>query len=810
MRRSIALLFLASGAIWATGNTCTLADGGSGAACHSGTCSLSAIAADTGHHNWTGNGCTGNGYMPSADYIVIPNGFTLTADQPWIVGNYGVPPVGYVYGVTGLPTGGFSGSCTATFSGGTSAYNPAIGECTISGGNVTAFTLDNHGSYADGTPPTVTFTGSGGGSGTGTVQFIAGGGAAAVALNDTGVLYVSAAVTARGSIMFNGGWTTGDALIGNAGGSLTFDSSGASNPTATRYSWTAAGFGGQRHMRLNGTSSQHFTVTSHAGGANAFFNAQGDTVCCGLIATYTDFSNLGDSLFEALFLSPNGNNVTYDVQHSTFTGMAPIRIGATSNSVVRHDYNVHMNPSRAADFSVYGTSALATGGVREVIGNVFAAYFQNNIGAAGVTVTGNYFGVPPNILTGYNDPWASFSGNFLRILNPGGTAWAAQGDVANSYFYWDYDYYNPHWIGAWTSSSQTATLWSGVVFDAGGDTGGGDGNTLMHNASGGHTVTVTNTITTPDAGSLSSSTSLANTLYGTATSGTWAVDHNTVMVSDGPGGQGAAQVEGAEAGAHQYAEIKSNIIWSNLNLIPGYNPSSALTIIPQGFKLYDGLGTQLDVVSPSGADYNVGWQTLTGDNGTGFAHSGNGYVGNFSATPGTHDLSANPGFADTTRNLMTFDYYYLGHHYSDWQSSHVYSVGDQVTHPISWFFGGANINYRCIVAHTSDSTTEPGAARYHSTPAWVPNGTRGANWRTYWEPASLHQLRQGVAARTSFTDGAIGCAGCTIIDALRNWVFTGYTPANPALWCAGHDAETIGAVPFCGKGRAIAAALGGI
>jgi hypothetical protein len=162
---------------------------------------------------------------------------------------------------------------------------------------------------------------------------------------------------------------------------------------------------------------------------------------------------------------------------------------------------------------------------------------------------------------------------------------------------------------------------------------------------------------------------------------------------------------------------------------------------------------------------------------------------------------------------MLFDYYYLGHRsYPAWSSSHgTYNVGDTVVNPISWFYGGLYVNYRCILAHSSsDTTTEPGSARfYFHLGGWVPSSTRGENWRTYWEPTSLYQLRQGVAAQTTIADGAIGCVACSIIDALHNWVFVGYTPTNPALWCAGHDGETIGATPFCGKGKALVAAAFG-
>jgi hypothetical protein len=816
MMRSILLAVLFSVSIFAAGNTCTLRDAGSGAACHSKTCALSAIAADTTHANWSGTGCTASGYVPSSDYIVIPDTFNLTANQPWIIGNYGLPVYGYVYGVTGLPSGGFSGSCTATFSGGTVSYlnNAAGATCTIAGGNVSTVTITNPGTYFDATAPTISFTGSGGGSGAGTVQFIGGSGVAALNLNATGVLNISGAVTVRGSIIYSAGDSnTADSIIGLPGGSLIFDSSGAADPTDMRYSFTGTYFWGYRAFHAEGTSSQHFTVTSQAGGGNGFFNSIGvNNYCCSVIAAYTDFSNLGDPLFYSISA---GSGDTYDVEHSTFTAASPILAVCSATSIVRHDYNVHSASTGAADVTLLGTGAV-TSGTREAIGNVFSAFFQNNAGVSGTTITGNYFGGSWWINSGYTDPWASFSGNFERIVNPLGTAVNSAGDVSNSYFYWDYDYYNPHWGSVWTATGYTAASWSGVVFDVGGDTGGGDGNTLMHNRSGSNTISVTNTITTPDAGSLSSSSSLANPFYGASTSGTWTMNHNTLIVSDGTGGQGAVQVENSEAGAGQVAAMKSNIVWGNASLIPGYNPApSAVTIgSPTAFKYYDSMGTQTDVISPANGDYNVGWQSLTGDNGTGFAHSGNGYVGKFSATPGTHDLSVNPRFADATRNLMTFDYYYLGHHYSDWQTSHSYSVGDTVTHVPTdasgrMFFAGASINYRCILVHTSDTTNEPGAARYHGVDlTWIPASSRGSVWRTYWEPASLYQLRQGVAAQTKITDGAIGCVACGIIDALRAWVFTGYTPTNPAIWCAGHDGEAIGATPFCGKGKALIAALG--
>lgn len=801
--RSIILLLLSCTVIWATGNTCTLTSN-AGSACATKTCALSAIAADTTHANWSGTGCTANGYVPSSDYIVIPDGFNLTADRAWVVGNYALPFWGYVYGVTGLPSGGFSGTCTAAFSGGSAVFgNLATGTCTISGGNVTAFALTNPGTYNTATAPTVTFTGSGGGSGAGTVQFIGGGGTAAVYLTNTGVLQISAAVTARGSITYYyGSGNTTDSVIGLPGGSLIFDSSGASDPTDTRYWFGANYYNGVRAFHAEATSSHHFTVTSQAGGGNGFFGPLGRTVsCCSFIATYTDFSNLGDALFNSIIVGSSGG--TYDIEHSTFTSVSPIYVVPTATSIARHDYNVHTAPTGTYDVSISGGAAVTTG-VREVIGNVFASYFQGNVGASGITITGNYLGGTWLINNSYATPWASFSGNFIRRTNCADNGeMTAMGSMSNSYYYGDGDCNNMHWLGPYDSST-----YDGLVFDIGGDTGYGDGNILMRNGSA-TTLSLTHSITVMSASGFSSSAPVVTFLYGGTKDGQWTVNHNTIEthgVADA-----AVDTEGTEPSAGQLASLKSNLIWGLAAVPAGYNPGGDQTGGSLAQKFVDSLGAGAvqDIVAPTNADYNSGWN-IDNCSHWSYTNQGKGYCGKFSATPGAHDVDQDARFADPNRSLMLFDYYYLGHQsYPAWQTSHSYSVGDTVINPISWFYGGLYVNYRCIVAHTSDTTTEPGAARfYFHLGGWIPSSTRGEYWRTYWEPASLYQLRQGVAAQATITDGAIGCVSCSIIDALRNWVFTGYTPLNPALWCAGHDGEAIGAVPFCAKGKALVAAMG--
>jgi hypothetical protein len=481
-----------------------------------------------------------------------------------------------------------------------------------------------------------------------------------------------------------------------------------------------------------------------------------------------------------------------------------IYIVPVATDIVRHDYNVHTAPTGAADISIVGAAAVTTG-VREVIGNVFASRFQNNVGASGITFTGNYFPNSWLINPGYATPWASFSGTFYRTRCATAEPFT-MGGMNNSYMYVDDDCDNVHWFGVFPGSS-----YDGLVLDSGGDTGYGDANVLMGGS--GTSVSATHIVTTLAASGFSSGAPLITFLYGAANDGRWTANHNTIETNGNT--DGAIDTETTEPGAGQLVSFRSNLIWGLASVPAGYNPGGDMGGSSLGVKFLDstGAGAVADVVSPANADYNDGWNLVPNCSPYSYQNQANQYCAKFSTGPntggltvGAHDLSQNANLVDMNRNLMLFDYYYLGHQsYPAWQASHLYSVGDTVVNPISWFYGGLYVNYRCIVAHTSDTTTEPGSARfYFHLGGWIPSSTRGSNWRTYWEPASLYQLRQGVAAQTSITDGAIGCVACGIIDTLRAWVFTGYTPSNPALWCAGHDGETIGAVPFCGKGKAVA------
>jgi hypothetical protein len=179
-------------------------------------------------------------------------------------------------------------------------------------------------------------------------------------------------------------------------------------------------------------------------------------------------------------------------------------------------------------------------------------------------------------------------------------------------------------------------------------------------------------------------------------------------------------------------------------------------------------------------------------------NSANSYFGNWSSATaqGPHDVDvlqptvAHPYFADTSRNVATFDTAYLHKAAgAQWVTSTGYTVGQIVSDPKAGVYNGATVNYICTVAHTSGSTTEPNV---------------GASWRNDWQFASLTDIANATPAGTIITDGATGCAaGCTMIQALEGWVKRGFTPQNPALWCSGHDGEAVGAVPFCANGKVL-------
>jgi hypothetical protein len=130
-------------------------------------------------------------------------------------------------------------------------------------------------------------------------------------------------------------------------------------------------------------------------------------------------------------------------------------------------------------------------------------------------------------------------------------------------------------------------------------------------------------------------------------------------------------------------------------------------------------------------------------------------------------------------------------------------------------FAGTIFHANVVVTGVSTTNVANDTITY---PLAVSNGTYTSaaaitTWMAFWKHNALVTLASYVSSGTTFLDGAVpGCqtTACAPVPYLIDWVLRGYTPQNPALWCAGHDGEAIGAVPFCASGKLLLGTLAGM
>jgi hypothetical protein len=783
--RALILSLIISAGLYATGNTCTLNATG---ACSSGTCAFSATANSATSTPWTGTGCTAMSYLPSGDNIVV--GVTkLTLDTTLTIGTSGTPVHGYAYGVNNTtPATGCSSTCTATVSGGTaSTYGPAATAiCSVAGGTAT-IALGLRGFYVPGSAtPTVGVSGAGCGSGTYSLQFQPGNGTAALYIPSGSEVDISGALMARGSIVWANDYGVTSRLVLKRGASLTMDPSVAGASTMYALGSTLTGFGDGRLIdSTDCTASQPCTITTAAGGINSTMGSLGwggGSSPSGVSLSHTNVSNFGDSHTPEISFTSN----YYSVQDSSFTNSGPISmpVGIAATDTRIHDRNVHAGSVTGVDCSsllaFQGTTALSSG-TRSISGNVFDNVLMTNCGGSPVvpdfTVANNYFGQATQFSASTG---ATFNGNFTRgiSLYGGNAVFALPSAASNSYFYVDLSTYNPHWI---TSSAVSTSAFEMSHFSP-----GDSGEVVAQSGMG-----LTGTILMPDDSGYATSewASLVGGVYsgvGISRNVYWGRYWAPVVFGPLQFNEGGQTNVGA-------VSMQDNILYSDTGGSAGFYKSEVVTSCSTNTNYCAACSYN------AGYNYTVPNATVSGCN-----NQSNGYGGNWAS--GWHttnsdldlDISnpddnlgpggsgrVNPWFADSTRQLATFASRYLGHAATagTWASGTTYNYGDIVTYTVGGIYWGNPVLYRCIVSPTcaAGSTAEPSV---------------GASWRTNWELASLYYLRQGVAAQTSITDGAIGCSGCTLTQALLNWVFAGFTPQNPKLRGGAHDGSYVGAMPM--------------
>lgn len=693
-----------------------------------------ALSASAGH--WTGSGCTGGSFIPgNGDTVSIPNGDKLTVNQNWTIGA--------------------SGASNTT---------------------------------------------------------------AAIETNNSGLVEVAAGATlrARGDVHTNNSnYSQANMLILDAGSSFVFDASQASSPTTTRYRIGGDLSATFRGVASNGTSASHVTVTSDLtngalpgqfrfGVVGAASSGFGGIV---FSATYTDFSYVGDATTYGEAFSWGGYNcsgscsptlgILYILRHDTFDHCGPnvssgkAYGGISGDASILIDSNVFTNSLGGVNFSLDAETP-AGANYRTVSNNVLDLKWDGRSAGlqSGVAFTGNYFGDGTSAL---NSSGVTFADNFMhRLAYEFNDIVYFANAVTGTYFFYDFSPQdNPHVMSTGISGGVGVgganITNSGIIFEEVEDYTADSGEVLYADnpCSPNCTVVYKNSILLPTRTGASSAELSSGTYTEPDLTIALSYLHNTWVGSNPFFGMLDTNENGAQPGP--FSAMESNLAWANSG---GYLKTSVMGNNVSANLLLDSVTT----ADYNGADSHL---VLTDPSCTNCTNQGRGYAGKWSATPGAHDVTANPYFADYLRNTPLWDTKYLGHTAAQgaWVTSHGYSVGDVVGDSHAGYYNNQTVNFRCTVAHTSGSTTEPNV---------------GASWHTDWEFASNYDLRMATAAGTTYTDGAIGCAGCTAIQALMKWVRRGHVPQNPALWCAGHDGETIGAVPFCAAGKALIGAMAGM
>jgi hypothetical protein len=619
----------------------------------------------------------------------------------------------------------------------------------------------------------------------------------AIQCNNSGAVVIASggALTVRGDISYisNYGTNTAPYLTVQAGGAFQWDASAASSPSTTRYSAYPSGAYGVRPFVTTGTSTNHASVSSNAGGGNGYFTIQ--TGGGYYTFAYTDFLRIGDAMTAAFSLWNGGGNfpINWSALHNTFTGCGQIftngNMGAAD--IFQHDYNTHAGTlgyvlNRFGD----GTGpALATGGVREIVGNVFDTSV-GQVDPQDFVIHSNYFAAGIGFYHVDVHRWMIFQNNLYRDpQSSAGEMMLMAGDVMDSLFVLDeHTSFNPHGIDLEPSGAMTIR---GAVVEHTGQIQTQisafmitNGTTFSNNTN----YSLLNSLFVPNAAGHMSFWLTAPILNGSPTGVTFTVNHNTAIADSANLGGEAVYTEHAGATpTGTLASYENNILWSP-------------TTTNEAYKAWAFAAVSTNICLPANCDYNDGWNLKT--DGGGYSGGANGYADVFSGgTPGAHDLNVNPNFVDATRNLATFDSAYLLNTPSPWSSTATYTLGQMVSSVDPTVYGGATINYRwtggSYQGTSCTGNTQPGLLNTQA--------------RACWEWATLYDVRQaqnasittacptggtrGPTGQCLWDDTSIGAAGNDIITVLIRWIRAGFSPGNNALALAGSDGDDIGAMP---------------
>jgi hypothetical protein len=440
----------------------------------------------------------------------------------------------------------------------------------------------------------------------------------------------SGALNLQGDLVYNG---TGDPVVlMNAGSQLRFV------PASAQQIKVNAASGNGCTFKIAGSSGARCSVLTDptaitGGGLKGYFalaataNKQGS-----VFVDHCDFTDVGDSTHAALGCFNVTSNVAnpLTITNNTFTrcGLAGgfdqngNSAGAITFSGNTFTSSVGGTASGVTCCASLQVNNAPTGGATRVMsGNAFDLKVSCASTLAGFTVQYNVFG---DTIAGNSGTFSAFDQNYFPMGSGGSAQLGVVGDITNNYIT-SSAATNPHYLTASTAGTYSVT---GNVCECTASSDG-NGDFLVQSGSAASNLLIRYNLILPDAGGKDSG--VLYTGSATAASGAAAtIEHNTAFFSGG--NNFASDFGETQAGAANIVNsYKGNLFW---------NSSSGSWL-----KANSATGSATDYCSAANADYNAGWNHSAGTSGNGYS------LFLSSGTPGTHDVSGNPSFVDSTRNI---------------------------------------------------------------------------------------------------------------------------------------------------------------
>jgi hypothetical protein len=463
----------------------------------------------------------------------------------------------------------------------------------------------------------------------------------------------------------------------------------------------------------------------------------------------------------------------YDVQYCRFlngggVGMRNnVAAALATNTTWVHAHNYHSGS--LGTYSLRPSTGTAIGtGKREITDSIL----DKPVGVSNYSLTG--FTVARNWINGLWTgavPLAALAENYIKVVH---NAIASPVPLIQANYLMRDNETETHYMSFAPTGN---TTFDGNILDTTGSlapaAGQSDGIGVSNPTVAGTIITYQNNVVVPPpVPTVTVGTPLFGFLSEAFDNGKIRVRHNVLHLA------GAAGVEiphtNAVSGKKYVDVVRSNIFWD-------------WSIRAQSAGVGGGGALTLDLADAAGMGNNCMWRVNTPDAPT-YGHTVPGYMVKLSGTPGTGDVAQDPQLKDPRRTVAFWDRDYLHHttaaEWSSYAADHAFAVGDVVAYTNATYWGGHTVNFRCIAAHARNAANSEPMAGAQLT---------GTTWRSYWELASEYDLREAIWAGTAYTDAAIGCTGCSPVQAVSQWVRAGNMAQAVALKGAGENGEDIGA-----------------